>query len=242
MTRLMVLLLSALALLVWLAGVNQPLFITLHHALAVVPGVVWRLLSMAGEWTLVIGVLLLLAARQPALLPRMVALGLAGVLASIGLKAGFDVLRPPLVLPAGTVSLLDVLPGNGSFPSGHAIAVGVLAGVLMPRRSLPTQLALALLAALVCLSRLAIGVHWPLDLLAGAACGFALAHLAGRVGKSAAPTALLLQAVKALALVLLAVTVWKLGQGRPNEAYLLYNLLTLGLCVAVLRGKTAPAK
>lgn len=228
---------GALALLVWLTGVNQSCFITLHHALAVVPGVVWRLLSMAGEWTLVIGVLLLLAARQPALLPRMLVLGLAGVLASIALKAGFDVLRPPLVLPAGTVNLLDVLPGNRSFPSGHAVAVAVLAGALMPRRSLAAQLGMVLLALLVCLSRLAIGVHWPLDVLAGAACGFALAHVAGQVHKSSWPAALLLQAVKALALVLLAVTVWKLGQGRPNEAYVLYNLITLALCAVVLRGK-----
>ncbi|MDC7717378.1 phosphatase PAP2 family protein [Vogesella sp. DC21W] len=235
----MALVFGVLALLVWLTGVNQALFITLHHALAVLPGAVWRLLSMAGEWTLVIGVLLLLAARQPALLPRMLVLGSAGVLASIALKAGFDVLRPPLVLPAGTVNLLDVLPGNHSFPSGHAIAVAVLAGALMPRRSLPTQLGLALLAALVCLSRLAIGVHWPLDVLAGAACGFTLAHVAGRVGKSAAPTALLLPAVKALVLVLLAVTVWKLGQGRPNEAYVLYNLITLAIGVVALRGKVA---
>lgn len=230
---------GALALLVWLTGVNQPLFITLHHALAVVPGIVWRLLSMAGEWTLVIGVLLLLAARQPALLPRMLALGSAGVLASIALKAGFDVLRPPLVLPAGTVHLLDVLPGNRSFPSGHAVAVAVLAGALIPRRSLPAQLGLALLAVLGCLSRLAIGVHWPLDVLAGAACGFALAHLAGRVRKSSWPVALLLQAIKALALVLLVVTVWKLGQARPNEAYVLYNLITLAMGVAVLWRKVA---
>jgi undecaprenyl-diphosphatase len=237
MSKVMAVVFGALALLVWLTGVNQPLFITLHHALAVVPGVVWRLLSMAGEWTLVIGALLLLAARQPALLPRMLVLGLAGVLASIALKAGFDVLRPPLVLPAGTVNLLDVLPGNRSFPSGHAVAVAVLAGALMPRRSLAAQLGLVLLALLVCLSRLAIGVHWPLDVLAGAACGFALAHVAGRVRKSSWPAALLLQAVKALALVLLAVTLWKLGQGRPNEAYVLYNLITLALCAVVLRGK-----
>jgi len=160
MSRVMAVVFGALALLVWLTGVNQPLFITLHHALAVVPGSVWRLLSMVGEWTLVIGVLLLLAARQPALLPRMLALGSAGVLASIALKAGFDVLRPPLLLPAGTVHLLDVLPGNRSFPSGHAVAVAVLAGALIPRRSLPAQLGLVLLG---CTGR---WMCWPVPLAA----------------------------------------------------------------------------
>lgn len=235
MSRVMAAVLALLALLVWLLDLNQGLFVSLHHALAVVPGVIWRLLSMAGEWTLVIGVLLWLAARQPALLPRMAMLGLAGILASIWLKAGFDVLRPPLLLPVGTVTLLDVLPANRSFPSGHAIAVAVLGGVLMWKRSLRGQLCLALLVLLVCLSRIAIGVHWPLDVLAGAATGFVLASLSAQVGKSSLPPALLLQACKSLALVLLVVTAYKLWHARPNEAYVLYNLITLGLCGAVLR-------
>lgn len=235
MSQVMAVLLGALALLLWQLDLNQSLFVSLHHALAVVPGLVWRLLSMAGEWTLVIGVLLWLAARQPVLLPRMVLLGLGGVLASIGLKAGFDVLRPPLLLPPGTVTLLDVLPGNRSFPSGHAIAVAVLAGVLMAKQSVRGQLGLVLLAVMVCLSRIAIGVHWPLDVLAGAAVGFGLVALVTRVDKSRLPPALLLPMCKALALVLLAVAVMKLWHARPNEAYVLYNLMTMGLCGAVLR-------
>lgn len=235
MSKVMAVVSGVLALLVWQLDLNQSVFVSLHHALAVVPGLVWRLLSMAGEWTLVIGVLLWLAARQPGLLPRMVMLGLGGVLASIWLKAGFDVLRPPLLLPVGTVTLLDVLPANRSFPSGHAIAVAVLSGVLMWKRSLRGQLCLALLAVMVCLSRIAIGVHWPLDVLAGAATGFVLVSLAERVDKSRFPPALLLQVCKALALVLLAVTAYKLWHARPNEAYVLYNLITLGLCGAVLR-------
>lgn len=239
MNRLAAVLFALCALAVYLGDVNQSLFLSLHHALGNLPAVLWRLLSMAGEWTFVIGVLLLLAARQPSLLPRMLVLGVAGVLASIWLKAGFDVARPPLLLPVGTVTLLDVLPGNRSFPSGHGIAVAVLAGACMPRLAWRGQLALLLLVWLVCLSRLAIGVHWPLDVLVGAAVGFALVAAAGRVARSHWPPALLLQAVKALALVLLGVTVWKLWRGWPNEAYLLYNLLTLGLVVAVLRRRVA---
>lgn len=239
MSKVMAVLLGVLALLVWQLDLNQALFVTLHHALAVVPGLIWRLLSMAGEWTLVIGVLLGLAAHQPARLPRMVMLGLGGVLASIWLKAGFDVLRPPLLLPVGTVTLLDVLPTNQSFPSGHAIAVAVLTGVLMAKQSLRGQLGLALLAVMVCLSRIAIGVHWPLDVLAGAAAGFVLVALSSRVTNSRLPPALLLQGCKALALVLLAVTALKLWHAHPNEAYVLYNLITLGLCGWVLRRPAA---
>lgn len=237
MSRLLTVLLSALALAVWLLGANQPLFIVLHHALAVVPGAVWRLCSMFGEWTVATAVLLLLAARKPALLPRMLVLGLAGVAASIWLKAGFAVPRPPLVLPPGTVTLLDNLPGNASFPSGHAIAVGVLTGALLPRASLRGQLGLAAGALLVCLSRIAIGVHWPLDVLAGLVLGLVLAAAAQQVPKSGLPSTLLLPLVKLLALVLLGVSVWHLQRMQPNAAYVLFNLMTLAAALLVLRQK-----
>ena len=56
---------ALLALLLLLSGGNQVLFLQLHHAGAVLPAVFWRLLSMLGEWSLVIAALLLLAALTP---------------------------------------------------------------------------------------------------------------------------------------------------------------------------------
>ncbi|MFC3533478.1 phosphatase PAP2 family protein [Vogesella facilis] len=155
------------------------------------------------------------------------------VAAAIGLKAGFAVPRPPLVLPAGSVQLLDVLPANGSFPSGHAMAVALLCGLLAAGQRLAWQLAGLLLVSLVCLSRLAIGVHWPLDVTAGAAVGYAVAALAWRVQAVRWPQARLLLAL--LLPVSVAVAIWKLQRGVPNEAYLGYNLLVLLLAVLAWR-------
>lgn len=81
--------------------------------------------------------------------------------------------------PAAPVEPVDAavhvpMPGSHSFPSGHtaaAFAFATSAGRALP----PVALPLAALAAAVGYSRVHTGVHHPGDVVAGAACGVALA-------------------------------------------------------------------
>jgi undecaprenyl-diphosphatase len=69
---------------------------------------------------------------------------------------------------------LVALPHSGSFPSGHAttaFACATVLAVLEPRLRVPAFL----LAAAIAYSRLYLGVHYPLDVLAGALLGVAIA-------------------------------------------------------------------
>jgi undecaprenyl-diphosphatase len=117
--------------------------------------------------------------RRPRAVPWTALLATAALLAASLvaslLKLAVDRARPPQADP-GVVALVP-LPGDAAFPSGHAATAFAAAGVvalLHPRLRAP---ALAL-AALIGLSRLYLGVHYPLDVLAGAALGLAVAWAA----------------------------------------------------------------
>jgi undecaprenyl-diphosphatase len=80
----------------------------------------------------------------------------------------FDVIAEPEPLITGTV--------GASFPSGHAAtsaAGAVILSLLVGRHVWPWLLALALLVGF---SRVYVGVHYPGDVLAGAALGAAVAY------------------------------------------------------------------
>jgi undecaprenyl-diphosphatase len=71
---------------------------------------------------------------------------------------------------------LMAMPRSSSFPSGHAaisFACATVLSALVPRAA-PAFVALA---AAIAYSRLYVGVHWPLDVVAGAALGVITALL-----------------------------------------------------------------
>lgn len=103
---------------------------------------------------------------------------LGGVLLITGLKTAFALPRPP-------ASLREVAEGGYGFPSGHAfgatVGFGLLALVLRtPRR--PLRIGLAAVAVLVVsASRVAIGVHYVVDVVAGIALGLGYLAVAWHV-------------------------------------------------------------
>jgi membrane-associated phospholipid phosphatase len=100
----------------------------------------------------------------------LASIGLASLVTGI-LKELVDRLRPPLGM--SDLNALVSLPSSASFPSGHAatsFAAAVALSVLVPRLRVPALI----LAALVAISRVYLGVHFWVDVLAGAALGAAI--------------------------------------------------------------------
>jgi membrane-associated phospholipid phosphatase len=105
-----------------------------------------------------------------------VAAGLAAAL-----QGTFERLRPAFADPASVTSLITT-PDQGSFPSGHAsvaFAAATAVAAHCPRLRLP----LFALAALVAASRVYLGVHFVLDVVAGAALGVTIGLLVAGLGR-----------------------------------------------------------
>lgn len=105
---------------------------------------------------------------------------LAASLASGALKDAVGRLRPPLA--HDSLTALVTLPADSSFPSGHATSAFAAAGVVAALHPGLRAPVLAL-AALIGLSRVYLGVHYPTDVVAGAALGLGIAAVAVALGR-----------------------------------------------------------
>ena len=116
----------------------------------------------AAIW-LVLAAALAIVQRRPRILLYTVAAALTASVTADLLKRVFDRERPD-------VDRLVASPLSDAFPSGHAstsFACATVLGALEPRLRVP----LYVLAALIALSRTYVGVHYPLDVAAGALLG-----------------------------------------------------------------------
>lgn len=86
----------------------------------------------------------------------------------------FERMRPCYALPAGSFVQLAAAADHGCLPSLHAANAfaGALTVALLDRRMAPVAL---LLATAIAVSRVAVGVHWPSDVVAGALWGATVA-------------------------------------------------------------------
>jgi undecaprenyl-diphosphatase len=100
------------------------------------------------------------------------AIGLAGLVTDGVLKPSFQRARPFATFVETRV--IAPRPDTHSFPSGHA-ATAFAGGFALARIWPEMRGALWALACLIAFSRVYVGVHYPLDVLAGALVGMAAA-------------------------------------------------------------------
>ncbi|WP_447737802.1 signal peptidase II [Rhodanobacter soli] len=108
-----------------------------------------------------------------------VAFALAFLAAAIS-KLWIDFPRPPAVL-GDMVRVIGDIELHHSLPSGHATYAALVVGALWPLMGRRGRLGLMLYAMLVGWSRIAAGMHFPADVLAGWVLGLGCTALAGRL-------------------------------------------------------------
>lgn len=159
-------------------AVNREVFLVLHQAVWSAPAWLLESVTFLGDTVPAVVIALLFARRYPQLVWAAVLAAVAGTLYTHSLKPLFDAPRPPLVLDAESLRVVGHVLRRHSFPSGHALTAFTVAGVLVFcfRQTWLRALILAAASA-VALSRVLVGVHWPVDVAAGAFGGWLSAWL-----------------------------------------------------------------
>ena len=110
-------------------------------------------------------------------LALLVGVGLADITSSRVVKKSVGRRRPCCTEPAAR--LLIGCKGSKSFPSSHAANTAAAAAVIIAMRGLAGGAPFVAIAAMVGYSRLYVGVHFPLDILAGFLLGGFIGYAAG---------------------------------------------------------------
>jgi membrane-associated phospholipid phosphatase len=231
-------------------GADAAWMLGVHASAPTALGVIaWSCLTVAGlGWSVLI--LLLAADRRVGLLAALVVptFILGGLLTHVP-KNLLAAPRPAATSIAPHLHVIGrAFTGAVSMPSGHALAAGAAAALLcivLARRPLARALIL-LAAALVAISRVVVGAHWPSDVLVG----FGLGLLAGGLVAAAAASlrsgawhaglAMRLrskagQRVVAIVEVGAAAGLLKENTGYPAGTPMVWLLVALALASAVLR-------
>lgn len=247
-------LLCLAATLAWVEAqaLNQPLMITLNAWLVGQPAAgqpVQALLAAGWSGITVMGLGLsmflffgLLAARRPDWMAGYLMCLLVGGLLVHLIKHAIDAPRPAAVLGADALHVIGEVLRKRSMPSGHSASGFAFAAVLLltpgaARTRHALLMPVLLWASLIALSRIAVGAHWPLDVLVGSVLGWlfggisvVLARTLGLTRWCASRTG---QWVLALAWLLAGLAMCQQNTGYP-QALALQWVLGLGCAAGAL--------
>lgn len=143
----------------------------------------WSGMTAMADTYLALGLLLPVILWRPRVAAMLLVAALIATAITHSIKPLLDVLRPPAVLPADSMYLIGHKLSHKSFPSGHATTAFVLAGLIITGLRLRLSLTIVTLgfASVLAISRLAVGVHWPTDILAGSVIGLLSVLLGNRL-------------------------------------------------------------
>lgn len=141
-----------------------------HTALPFV--VVWAVMQLGNIVTVPVAALLAAIARKWRLAAGMLLGGMAAYVLAKVVKGIVVRGRPAALLSDVEIRGADPL-GRG-YPSGHAAVVTLLAVLAWPYLGRRGRIAVLVAAVFVCLARMYVGAHLPLDIVGGAALGLAI--------------------------------------------------------------------
>jgi membrane-associated phospholipid phosphatase len=163
---------------------NRSLFLLLNALSHNFPDKFWALLSLLGNGLIVFVVLTPWIHKKPEIIWSVLIASILFLIVGQGMKNILDWPRPPAVLASGEFHLIGPALKRNAFPSGHAAQIFTLCGVFCLTTTRKWLRALLIFfASMVAFSRVAVGVHWPQDILAGALLGWVMIWLGLKLGR-----------------------------------------------------------
>ena len=151
-------------------NVNEQIFLALN-VLGAKGNWFWQNLTMLGEGLVAF---VLLACFSPRDGRFVWILAIAAVIAGLSsqvLKHWLEMPRPAAILEPGSFNLIGAELRSRAFPSGHA-TTAFLAASMAAWRFPRLRIAAYVFFSCVAFSRIVVGAHWPLDVVAGSCLGF----------------------------------------------------------------------
>ena len=182
-----------------------------------VPAIVLHCVTSFGDGALILALILLCAPKHVQFHWVAFIAALVGGLVSNMMKDYFSADRPPAVYVEEAINIVGKAYHRNSFPSGHTLTAFLIASTayfFIERKR--TKWLLLLTAAGVGISRVLVGVHWPIDVLVGAALGI----FCGMFAVSLA-------------------TLWQRFLSKPMHLFILC-LLFIACCQVMLQKKDYP--
>lgn len=162
-----------LSIFIYLSDSNLTLFLKVNSLSNYTGDMLWAVLTFFSDGLVSFIILLPWIKRKPQLIWAVLIAAILFTLFGQGIKRIVDVQRPPQVLSANDFHLIGPDWGQHAFPSGHAAMIFMLAGVFVFTISRSwLRWLLIVFATWIAISRIVVGVHWPLDIIAGAAIGW----------------------------------------------------------------------
>ncbi len=163
----------ALMAVIYFGDLNRELFFAINGFAAQFIDRLWTLVTFFSDGLVTFVILLPFIYRKPQYIWAVLLAAILFTLAGQGIKHMMNVPRPPRVLEPHEFNLIGPDWGQNAFPSGHASMVFNLVGVfILTTAKKWLRWVLIAVGAFIAFSRIAVGVHWPLDVMAGVLMGW----------------------------------------------------------------------
>ena len=164
---------AAIFLALWGTGTNEAWFHRLNGWSGATGTQVWAGITIFGDALVLLALALPILWYRPHWAWGLLVAAIVTTALTHSFKPWLDLPRPAAVLGADAITIIGPELRAKAMPSGHAAAALTLAGALVPlMKGRATRSLLLVFAVLVALSRVVVGAHWPMDVMAGGLIGW----------------------------------------------------------------------